>query len=333
VKLALLVALVVGVLALLACGKPSPPRPKFPRSATLVEDNNPRGLTVSGNELFYVTGGHLGAENAVKRLDLTTGERTVLAKGHPGVDPKEPRKPVAVLGFVTSDALAVDATHVYWPDSGAGALYRVPRAGGEKELVGRGLDFPGIPALDGRWAWVQSRGTRSRGELARVPKEGGPREVLLIAPGSSGTLLDETHVYFRSPQGIRRLPREGGPEEVVLPGEKCNADHLVLDGETLWFALYTGESDRRLHRLPKAGGELVSYPHRVSSGIVADADSVCFFQRTGSLSGFRLVRMSKTTGELAVLDEGPYITGELALAPGGVLLFAEGGRVLRFPAP
>jgi hypothetical protein len=43
--------------------------------------------------------------------------------------------------------------------------------------------------------------------------------------------------------------------------------------------------------------------------------------------------MSTATGELAVLDEGPYVTGELVRAGGGALLFAEGGRVLRHPAP
>jgi hypothetical protein len=98
--------------------------------------------------------------------------------------------------------LAVDATHVYWPDGSdsLGRIMKVPKRGGESVELASGIYHPWAVAVDGTHAyWVTNSDVGpSFGGVFKVPLEGGDA-VPLVASGEAfagDILVNATHVYW-----------------------------------------------------------------------------------------------------------------------------------------
>jgi hypothetical protein len=89
--------------------------------------------------------------------------------------------------------LALDATHLYFTDHGAGAVGRVPKAGGPVEIVASGLPGPSGLAVDATHVyWGDGLDLTVR----RAPLAGGPVEVLATHQSAALVRLDATYVYW-----------------------------------------------------------------------------------------------------------------------------------------
>ena len=109
-----------------------------------------------------------------------------------------------------------------------GAVVAVPKGGGVPRVLVSDTRDPRWIVADGRQVyWADGK------ELSRVPREGGQRTVLLANGMCRALALDATHVYCLR-GGISRVPKAGGPEEILVRDE---ADEMALavGPTTLYF--------------------------------------------------------------------------------------------------
>jgi len=139
------------------------------------------GLLLLGSPRVTVglqTGGQSEGRGTVKKVSIHGGKVTLLADG---LD-----KPFS---------LAVDRTHVYFSEAGAGTIKKVPTHGGGRVItLAQGLHDPRDLAIDGTWLYFAERGG---GMIKKVPITGG--EVVTLARGFIGPMkiaVDADFVYF-----------------------------------------------------------------------------------------------------------------------------------------
>lgn len=131
------------------------------------------------------------------------------------------REPSFGPELASSASLAIDATSLYWADSGRGSIVRAPRGGGPVTLLA-----PATPALYAPLTvtatdvlWVDAGGESI--EVFRVPIGGGARA--LVAAGHGGPIgiaADAEHAYFSRSVGgfdLLEVAFAGGAERVVAP--------------------------------------------------------------------------------------------------------------------
>jgi outer membrane protein assembly factor BamB len=126
---------------------------------TLWKGDTVRGLWLDGDRLYFIAGRQVGA---VKK---TGGSATVLARG-----------------LREGQALALDATHVYFVDRGdlywaskdSGSLQRVSKKGGKAETLMGPVRWPVAVAVDSTRAYALFE----KGELWAAPKTGGAAVML-----------------------------------------------------------------------------------------------------------------------------------------------------------
>lgn len=198
-------------------------------------------IAVSGGELFFVS----ESRGIVKKIDLTketetgiaTGERSPWTlvvhggfvywaardpggAGTAGVVRKAPTKggPATTVFHSKShypQAIAVDATGIYWTEYNLGNVMHVALAGGQPQTIATGQSFPtGIAIADGYVYWT----------ARETEKE----------PGTGGV--------FRRALG-------GGAVTQVVQKRKQPSDLAVAGGTILFLEGTT------LHKAPAAGGE------------------------------------------------------------------------------
>jgi len=155
-----------------------------------------------------------------------------IARVHRSGGPKD-----ILVGSAVPNRIAVDGGFVYW--SAQNAIYRVDREGGAAVLIATAA-LPWGLAVDDIFVYWAERGTSlsqpfANSAIRRVPKSGGPSEVLASLPEQLGRELvaDDTHVYFTHLASvdpdvgfISRVPKWGGEVEFVSP---AGASHIALD--------------------------------------------------------------------------------------------------------
>jgi hypothetical protein len=126
-----------------------------------------------------------------------------------------------------------------------GRVLRMPKKGGAPTVLATGLpDEPAGLALDGTHVYVSATAWGSAelaqaGVLARVPKAGGPLEVLANAPELRGAWVAGDHVFARSGRAgrqgaiLRVLKTGGAPEPVIRDQTLC---HLTMDATSIFFS-------------------------------------------------------------------------------------------------
>jgi len=149
-----------------------------------------------------------------------------------------------------------------------GALYTVPRAGGNLTLVAntpaKGAGLFSTWLHDATYAYAvataQSPSDSFHGEVWRLPRTGGvgeriytstdPKETYLY---KSSIALDETSIYYTSDAGVLRMPKEGGAPTLLYASRYPSYDDkLVLSGSILHVSNFDGVVRADLATLPPA---------------------------------------------------------------------------------
>jgi hypothetical protein len=169
--------------------------------------NNPYGIALDENNVYFTVDGD------VRRVPKEGGAVTVLAQNQ---------------GFVVPMKLAIDATHLYWPDFDAMQVMKLPLAGGAPVVLATAPEKVSTVALHGDTAFFSSSDT-----IYSVPVSGGAPTVLasgffvLLSIASDGA-----RVYLGQPAELSRLPAAGGVVETLAP---IQAWSMVIDGAYLYW--------------------------------------------------------------------------------------------------
>ena len=227
------------VLAGLAAGCRDPfKQPAWESGAVITEADSIDAVAVDDSGVYFITGGHQAAENALRVAPLAGGPSRVLAKGG------------AVL---FAGGVAVDATHVYVATQFDGQILRVAKAGGALEKVTDAAIGAGQMAVDeGSVYFLQF--SKISGALRKVPKAGGPAvELATGIRGGDSLFATKTHLYWTAREGIFSVPKAGGPATLEVPPSPLgSALQVAADATHLYFAVDPARS--KLYRRPLAGG-------------------------------------------------------------------------------
>jgi sugar lactone lactonase YvrE len=118
--------------------------------------------------------------------------------------------------------LSVDATSVYWTDSNAGTVMKMPLAGGTPTALASGLTCPNKTVVDATGVYWTDFCT---GTVKKVPLAGGA--VITLAQEASsdaeGIAVDATSIYWtnsyhsnQTPGTITRVPVGGGTTSTLV---------------------------------------------------------------------------------------------------------------------
>jgi hypothetical protein len=153
--------------------------------------------TGTGNMGGMGTGGLLAAGGCPPAV-----EATLVMSAPPGVNNIE-----------DFQFLAIDSSFVYFDLYSAHEIGRVPKCGGEVEIIVGNLVSPlAVAVNDTHVYWLDQGAQLGEGKLARRPTAGGPVETL--ATGIAGPwplALDGGHAYWGYDMGTAALPLSGGP--------------------------------------------------------------------------------------------------------------------------
>jgi hypothetical protein len=236
-----------------------------------------------------------------------------------------PPEPETLATAVTGIALALDGTYLYF--SSEYALWKMPKAGGDKQKVASGLDeTPQGIAVDGTHIYWQSYTGKA---IFRASLDGGPAE--LVASGlvayPQWVTLDDTRVYFPTdgtPSGVLSVPKAGGQVQAHATGGDPN--HVAVDATHVYWAGQEGA-----HRVAKAGGgaETLSAMAGSLRGVAVDGVDV-FLANPSTGSIYRVSKLGGPEVEIASGEKFPSVD---ALDEGHVYWTsqAEKGRVARAP--
>lgn len=190
----------------------------------------PDSLAVDGARVFWV---EFGTSPRVASVARSGGDVATVAAGD-------------------AQALAIDATHVYWI-SAAGAVLRVGKVGGTPEPVAAGSGAGPLVVDDARVYWTT-------GDILYAPKTGGGPLGRIKTDGATSLALDATHLYFTSIVGdVFRVDRSGdapGPPARVLTS-RIGGRGIAVDEASVFFVA-ADDTSPFLARAPKTGGELAT---------------------------------------------------------------------------
>lgn len=162
---------------------------------------------------------------------------------------------VTIADSCPSFGIEVSATDAYWTCSEAGAVYRAPLEGGEPVPLATGLSLPMGLALDQTSIYVGDDSS-----VKRLPIGGGEAEQLASGSGSRRLEIDDTHVYWTNADAstVRKVPVAGG-EVVILATGYFESHEVALDATTVyWTTPGEGPSVGAVNKVPKAGGTPVA---------------------------------------------------------------------------
>jgi sugar lactone lactonase YvrE len=111
-------------------------------------------------------------------------------------------------GQASPGALAIDATSVYWINTGDGTVKKAPLEGGPETTLVTDPSVPSALAVDGTNVyWIDST------SLMLVSVDGGAATIVTAAHGRPTALaLDATHIYWADQfqpgtYAVRRIPK------------------------------------------------------------------------------------------------------------------------------
>jgi hypothetical protein len=288
--------------------------------ALTADEDAPRGVATDGTRVFFTTGRTQVGENAL-RVATIEGEATShIVATTPG-------------GLIPNGHVALDGDVVYV--AAGRSIVRLPVAGGDATVVvdGRpaGIDNVVVAGDDLWWTTYQYL-ARGRVEVARMPKAGGPVEVVAInvADALNDPQPDGGAALVGTPDGVLRV-RAGAPPEVVVSDDALGGavTALAIDGERL-YVLIAGNKHRLL-AIPRRGGAPVELADDIDStaDLAVVGDQVLFFRAGGVGSGGRaqLQAVPGTGGAERTIASGRYADGDLAAVGTDRVVFSADGVV------
>lgn len=172
--------------------------------------------------------------------------------------------------------LAQDSTTLYWSSVFLGEIWSIPKQGGTPTLLLSQGDLTGGIAVDDTSVYFDG----DTQNLFKMPKLGGPLEVLDSNGGAWDIVVDDENVYFSSACAncgqLRRVAKSGG-SSVVLdstdPGQG-----IAIDGQSVYYAAINWESDPAgsgVRKVSKSGG----VPSKVAFGLalMVAVDDTCVY--------------------------------------------------------
>jgi sugar lactone lactonase YvrE len=148
-------------------------------------------------------------------------------------------QPVLVAGQQSEPAyVALDATHVYWTNSGNGTVWRANKDGTNAVPIAQGQASPWVIRVrNGRVYWTQDTGG---GFVASAPADGSGPVFDLSGPQPSprGIDVDDTYVYFDTEDQdagtMRRVQLDGGGLTTIASQQGSPKDLIVTPTSVLW---------------------------------------------------------------------------------------------------
>lgn len=258
------------------------------------------GKDGAGQATLYA-GGRIGAADEDDVIAVT-GIGNAAAFGLVRV-PLHGGAPVTLVSNVSViGAVAMDRTHVYWTTSGdvgdcfssdcprpVGAIFSVPRAGGDVVTLASGAFAPAFLQLDDHdvyWASPTPGNVPDAGtSIGRVPKSGGSPVRIAALPDAfiDDLKSDATTLYWSqasleddAPPAVMRVGKSGGTPATVTTLETRSPGAIGLDGASVWWL---DGATHSLMKAPKTGGAPSTVApdgvtHGSTGGLVVDASGV-----------------------------------------------------------
>jgi sugar lactone lactonase YvrE len=210
------------------------------------------------------------------------------------------------------EAIAVDATNVYFTDQKGLALYAQGKAGGERKLLTPttgAVRAIAVGTTDVYFATSTTFAGRPAGTIMKVPTRGGLATPII----PSGTYIPERiatdgrFVFFTSPnedslktKSVLRLAVTGlVASPLDVDPNAPPSDAVAIDATN---AYYTSQDGTQVASVPKAGGEttVLAGDQLLAREIALDADAVYW---TDSLAG-KVMKVAKKGGTAIEISSG-----------------------------
>lgn len=187
-------------------------------------------------------------------------------------------QPVLLASSSNANAMAVDATNVYWID-GYGSVMKVPLAGGAAQTVVSSQALDWVIAVDATNVYyVEAEGT----VVTKAPIDGSSPPVMLCALGNGGGALgigvDATSVYVLTDaleSAVVKVPIGGGPATPLFAGGVNPQGGMAMTATNIfWTGTPIAGTD--VMTVPISGGTASSFSlgSQAASGIATDGSSV-----------------------------------------------------------
>lgn len=236
---------------------------------------------------------------------------------------------MTLLPSTYGSVLALDDQFLYVIDESA-ALIRVPKLGGEPQLISNELDqwFPLAMEVDETTIYIsalpiESIFLPSTGSLLAIPKDGGVVTVLASGVATAfGLAIDDTHVYWAaagifdflegtiSPGGKIERVRKDGSERMTLADDLSAPLALILDGNNVYFGesgLADGDDSFGLYRVAKSGGAATEIRGDVAVAALALDGTTLVFPGVSETTGVGLLAVETNGSGLRLLSSDDSI--------------------------